>query len=164
MTSAAVEDVVRREVTELLFEEARLLDEHAYETWEGLWAPDGVYWVPRGPAATSDPSTDVSIIYDDRRRIARRVRQLTGGQRPSQQPPARLRRLVANVEVQRLGAGPELEATGNVLLVEHRGSTRLWAGRATWVLRREDGQLRLVRKTVELVNADDFLDTIGFLL
>ena len=34
------------EVTQFVYREARLQDEHAYDAWEALWTDDGVYWVP----------------------------------------------------------------------------------------------------------------------
>lgn len=73
-----------REVTDFVYREARLADESRYADWEALWADDAVYWVPR--AEGHDPNTHVSHIYDNRTRIATRVRQLLTGYRYSQEP------------------------------------------------------------------------------
>ena len=40
-TRALLEDV-----TQFIYREARLQDEHAYSDWEALWTDDGVYWIP----------------------------------------------------------------------------------------------------------------------
>ncbi len=82
-------------VTAFLYKEARFQDEHQYEAWEALWTDDGVYWVPaNGPDI--DPEKEMSIIYDNRSRIALRVRQLLTGKHFTQTPQSRLRRLVSH--------------------------------------------------------------------
>jgi hypothetical protein len=65
-------------VTAFIYREARFQDEHQYEAWEALWTDDGVYWVPAN-GADIDPEKEMSIIYDNRSRIALRVRQLLTG-------------------------------------------------------------------------------------
>src|ERR1700694_510736 len=87
-----------REVEQFLYREARLADEHAYDDWEALWTDDAIYWVPFG-SDDSDPSTQMSVIYDNRSRISTRIKQSHTGKRHSQTPPSRLRRLISNVEL-----------------------------------------------------------------
>jgi 3-phenylpropionate/cinnamic acid dioxygenase small subunit len=149
------------EIEQFLYREARLADEGAYDAWEALWTDDGVYWVP---AEGDDPDRCVSIIYDNRSRIALRVRQLKTGKRHAQTPPSSVRRLISNVEV--LGeAGDDVLVGANFLAVESRPrGTVMWAGRSEYRLRREAGALRLVRKTVILVDRARALPTMGFLI
>jgi 3-phenylpropionate/cinnamic acid dioxygenase small subunit len=149
------------EIEQFLYREARLADEGAYDAWEALWTDDGVYWVP---AEGDDPDRCVSIIYDNRSRIALRVRQLKTGKRHAQTPPSSVRRLISNVEV--LGeAGDDVLVGANFLAIESRPrGTVTWAGRSEYRLRREAGALRLVRKTVTLVDRDRALPTMGFLI
>jgi 3-phenylpropionate/cinnamic acid dioxygenase small subunit len=149
------------EIEQFLYREARLADEGAYDAWEALWTDDGVYWVP---AEGDDPDRCVSIIYDNRSRIALRVRQLKTGKRHAQTPPSSVRRLISNVEV--LGeAGDDVLVGANFLAIESRPrGTVTWAGRSEYRLRREAGALRLVRKTVILVDRDRALPTMGFLI
>src|SRR5262245_24274893 len=64
-----------RLVERFLYREARLADEHDYDGWEALWTDDGVYWVPANGDDT-DPATAMSVIHDNRGRIATRIRQL----------------------------------------------------------------------------------------
>ena len=106
----------------------------------------------------------MSIIFDNRSRIALRVRQLKTGKRWAQSPPSSVRRLVSNVEV--LGsAGDDVLVGANFLAVESRPrGTVLWAGRAEYRLRRDGGALRLARKTVTLVDRDRPLPTLAFLV
>jgi 3-phenylpropionate/cinnamic acid dioxygenase small subunit len=151
------------EVSQFLYREARLQDEHQYESWEKLWEDDGIYWVPAN-GEDPDPDTGMSIIYDNRSRIALRVRQLLTGKRHSQEPRSRLRRLVSNIELLRLGER-EIEVGANVMVFEsnQRGDT-IWASRNEYVLRRHDGSFRMARKKVVLVNNEKALYTLSFLI
>ena len=81
----------RAELEAFVYREARLADESAYDEWESLLADDMHYWVPVG-AADYDPSTRLSFINDNRRRLATRLRQLRSGQRHAQTPPSPMRR------------------------------------------------------------------------
>ena len=71
--------------------------------------------------------------------------------------------MLSNLEITADGEG-RFEAAANFLIVEHRLSTRFWAGRAQWWVSEDSGEWRLHRKVVELVDRQSFLPTIGFLL
>ena len=149
------------EIEQFLYREARLADEGEYDAWEALWTDDGVYSVPAGG---DDPERHMAIIHDNRSRIALRVKQLKTGKRYAQIPSSSVRRLIANVEL--LGSeGDDLLVGANVLAVESRPrGTVSWAGRTEYRLRREGDGLRLVRKTVMLVDRDRPLPTLAFLI
>ena len=87
-------ELTRAEVEEFLFLEARLADESDYDGWESLWTEDAIYWVPAGQA-DADPRERVSVIFDNRSRIATRLNQLRTGRRYAQSPPSGLRRVVS---------------------------------------------------------------------
>ena len=70
---AAISALDRTQIEEFLFLEARLQDEHRYDEWEALWEDDALYWVPMKDDA--DPERSVSYIYDNRARLASRIRQ-----------------------------------------------------------------------------------------
>jgi benzoate/toluate 1,2-dioxygenase beta subunit len=161
--SSVVDVEVLREVEQFIYREARLADEHDYTGWEALWTDDAVYWVPAGDAST-DPTTQVSIIFDNRSRIRIRIRQLETGKRHSQAPPSRLRRIVSNVELLGERDGDVLVGA-NFLVTEsrERGLTH-WAGRYEYRLRRTDDGWRMAAKTVLLVDADRPLHTLAFLI
>jgi 3-phenylpropionate/cinnamic acid dioxygenase small subunit len=152
-----------REVEQFIYREARLADEHAYDDWEALWTDDGVYWVPFG-SDDVDPETQMSVIYDNRSRIATRIKQFKTGKRHSATPPSRVRRVVSNIEL--LEDGDPLRAGANFVVYEsrERGIT-LWAGRVEYRLTRAPNDaLRMARKEVFLVNNDRALDTLSFLI
>ena len=154
----------RRAVEDFLYAEARLADENDYDRWEALWTDDALYWVP-ADAADSDPLTSVSVIYDNRRRISTRLRQLRTGKRYAQSPPSSMRRMISNVEILGVTEAGDTEVGANFLLLEARGDgTRLWGGRVTYRLREADGGLLMSYKKVVLVDLDQPLPTLGFLL
>lgn len=151
-------------VTTFIYREARLQDEHQYEAWEKLWTEDGVYWVPAN-GVDIDPEKEMSIIYDNRSRIALRVRQLMTGKHYTQTPQSRLRRLVSNIELLDEQASGDIAVASNSLIFESslRDDT-LWAARNEYQLRYVDGELRMAYKKVMLVNNDKALFTLSFLV
>lgn len=150
----------QREIEQFIYREARLQDDHQYDEWETLWADEALYWVPAGG---DDPATQVSYIYDNRSRIASRLRQLKTGKRHAQLPQSVLRRVVSNIEVSQADGG--FLALANFILVESRhGKQNLWAGRTTYRLVDEGGRLRMTLKKVELVNRDDPIPNLAFLI
>jgi len=151
------------DVTQFIYREARLQDDHEYDAWESLWTDDGVYWVPANGDG-GDPEQVMSIIYDNRSRIALRIRQFHTGKRFSQTPRSRLRRLVSNIEVLR-EEGDEILVTANAMVCESqtRGDFN-WASRNEYLLRRGADGLRMARKTVVLVNNSTAMYSMAFLI
>ena len=151
-------------VTAFIYREARLQDEHQYQAWEALWTDDGIYWVPAN-SKDIDPEKEMSIIYDNRSRIALRVRQLMTGKHFTQTPQSRLRRLVSNIELIDQDVGGDIAVASNSLVFESnlRDDT-LWAARNEYRLRYVDGELRMAYKKVTLVNNDKALYTLSFLI
>ena len=92
-----VSETEYRAVADFLYKEARLADESRYDDWEALWEDDGVYWVPATTSDAADPLRQISHIYDNRARIATRVKLLTSGYRYSQVPASSLRRVISNI-------------------------------------------------------------------
>ena len=151
------------EVTQFVYREARLQDEHAYDAWEALWTDDGVYWVPANGEG-GDPEQCMSIIYDNRSRIALRIRQFHTGKRFSQTPKSRLRRLVSNVEILQHDDAQIVVGSNAMVFESHVRGDTIWASRNEHTLRRVDGELRLVRKKVVLVNNETALHSMAFLI
>jgi benzoate/toluate 1,2-dioxygenase beta subunit len=163
MASVASEKELLREVEQFIYREARFADELRYAEWETLWTDDAIYWVPAN-GDDIDPTSQMSIIFDNRSRIATRIKQLHTGKRHSQNPASRLRRIVSNVEL--LGEeDDDVLAGANFVIYESRDrGVTLWAGRSEYRLRPTDEGLRMVRKKVILVNNDRPINTMSFLV
>jgi 3-phenylpropionate/cinnamic acid dioxygenase small subunit len=150
-------------IQQLLYREARLMDEHRYADWLALWDQDGVYWVPCNGGG-GDPENEVSIIYDDYSRLSDRIARFESGTVMMQNPKTMMRRIVSNIEVSDT-AERETMVQSNFLVVEVRGVQQIiWAGQSTHKLREAGGGLRICFKKVVLVNNDQELPSMQFLL
>jgi 3-phenylpropionate/cinnamic acid dioxygenase small subunit len=160
---AEVDDVLLREVTRFIYREARLQDDHEYDAWEALWAEDGIYWVPAN-GEDGDPEHEMSLIYDNRSRIGLRIKQLRSGKRHTQMPRSRLRRIVSNIEILKC-EGVLVRVTTNAAVYESNARGEIvWPSRNEYVLRREGSDLRMALKKVVLVNNEQPLYTLSFLI
>ena len=149
--------------TQFIYREARLQDDHRYDEWEALWTDDGIYWIPSNGEG-GDPEQEMSIVYDNRSRIALRVAQFHTGKRFSQTPRSRLRRIVSNIELLEHDA-QHIFVTCNAMVFEsgRRGDT-VWASRNEYKLRRVRDDLRMAAKKVVLVNNEKALYSMAFLI
>jgi benzoate/toluate 1,2-dioxygenase beta subunit len=152
-----------RQIEQFVYREARYADEHDYDAWEALWTDDAVYWVPAG-GGLADPGGQMSVIYDNRNRIATRLNQLRTGRRYAQTPPSSLRRVISNVELLGRDGGDTVVGANFVLAESRERGVVTWAGRITYRLRCVDGEMKLAAKQVLLVNRDQPLPTLAFLI
>lgn len=162
-----VADAEYKAIKAFLYKEARLADEARYAEWEALWTDDAIYWVPATTDPKVDPNKQISHIYDNRSRIATRIKLLQSGYRFSQEPASSMRRLISNIEVEEAEDG-EFIVGSNFFLIElslqAKHETHLWAGRATHHLRQVGGELKMSQKKVVLVNAAEPLPNLSFLI
>lgn len=151
-----------------LYREARLMDEHQYEAWLGLFADECRYWIPSN-REDADPAKEVSILYGDRTVLATHVQRLTGGKAYAQSPPSRLRRIVSNVEIVAPSDGAvtesEFEVLANFVIFEIRRHTqRIHAGQSRYRLTSIGDDFVIRYKQVNLVGLDEPQENITFLL
>jgi benzoate/toluate 1,2-dioxygenase beta subunit len=160
LTRSGAEDVLYHEA-ELL--DGATLDNTALDRWLELFTDDAVYWVP-ARHDESDPQRHVSLIYDDRARMAERVWRLSVGPAHAQIPPSTTRRLITNVRVTGT-EGDEVVVRSNFAIFEVRKTTqrafageyehRLVPGGDGWLIR---------RKTARLVNCEAPIFNLTFLV
>lgn len=152
-----------RAVESFLYREARLMDENAYAEWLALWDQDAFYWIPAG-ADDVDPMRQVSTIYDDRKRLEARIRRLQSGNAHAQAPASRLRRVVSNIEIDEDDNGEIITRSNFVLGEVRRGKQDIFIGQSIHRLRRTTDGFKIVSKKVVLVNNDEFIDNLTFLV
>ncbi len=162
-----ISDAEHKAIVAFLYKEARLADESRYDEWEALWEDDAVYWVPATTREDADPNRHISHIYDNRARIATRIRLLKSGFRYSQTPASPMRRLISNIEIEKTEQG-EFVVGANFLLLElsiqAKHETHLWGGHTTHKLRWTNGALKMFGKKVVLVNAGEPIPNLTFLV
>jgi len=155
--------VLETQIQQLLYREARFMDDHRYADWLALWDQDGVYWVPCNGGG-GDPENEVSLIYDDYSRLADRIARFESGTVMMQNPKTMMRRIVSNIEIGDT-TGDETTVQSNFLVIEVRRAQQvIWAGQSTHKLRGAGDGLRIYFKKVVLVNNDQELPSMQFLL
>src|SRR4051794_1825357 len=155
--------IERDEVERFLFHEARLMDRHEFDDWLALWAWDDVtYWIPANDDDI-DPTRNVSIVYDRRGQLRSRIQRLKETLWLKEQPP-RLKRIIGNIEILESGDSSVTAESNFILTQLHRGVQIIWAGSTTHRLLRRDAGLRIQYKKVVLINNNEPLPNMLFLL
>jgi benzoate/toluate 1,2-dioxygenase subunit beta len=153
----------RHQVETFLYREARLMDEHAYDGWLALWTDDALYWVPCNED-DFDPERHVSIVYENRVRLEDRITRLKSGAAYAQDPKSRLSRIVSNVEIEgENGHELTIHSTFNLTALR-RGRMDIFAGRTLHKLRREGDNFKIAFKKVILINNDQVIHNLTFLI
>ena len=153
----------RSAVERFLYNEARLMDGHQYDEWLALWAlDDATYWVPAN-ADDIDPTRNVSIVHDRRGQLRGRIQRLKETLWLKEQAP-RLKRVIGNIEIEEQNGG-DLTVMSNFILAElHRHAQTIWAGTTTHKLTAQDGSFRIKYKKVVLLNNNEPLPNMLFLI
>ena len=155
---------VREQCETLLFHEARLLDERRYEEWLNLFTAECLYWIPSTPGG-GDPRGEVSLTFDDRRRLEDRIARLRTGYAYSQMPPSRTCHLLTNIEVSQDTAPDQVRVRSNFMICEYRATVyRTLAGWYGHSLQRENGSWRIACKIVNLIDSDQGLENLSLVL
>lgn len=157
----------RLEIEEFLALEARFADESRYSDWEALVDDDMIYWVPTAEGAILPPGDKISIIFDNRQRVATRIRQLNTGKRHSQVPVSPMIRAQTNFLVEATGADTYTVFCTQILYEFRIQSTRelaTWPARVEYRLRRHGDGLKMCFKGVFLVSASDALPGLPFII
>jgi benzoate/toluate 1,2-dioxygenase subunit beta len=150
------------EVEQLLFHEARLLDERRFSEWLQLFTEDARYWCPAEDNA--DPLRQVSIFFDDAARMAERVFRLEQGPAFAQDPPSKTRRIIGNVQCEQRDGGLVAANSNFMLAAVRRDRQDVWVGHYEHHLRKVADNWRFALKKVSLINSGAPLGTLAFLL
>jgi 3-phenylpropionate/cinnamic acid dioxygenase small subunit len=155
--------VDRRLIENFLYREARLMDMHAYDEWLALWTDDALYWVPCNDDDI-DPERHVSIVYENRAALEDRIARLKSGTAYAQDPKSRLSRVVSNVEVEEGNDGEvTVHSTFNVTALRRRRMDT-FAGHAIYKLRHSGDSFKIAYKKVLLINNDEVIHNLTFLI
>jgi 3-phenylpropionate/cinnamic acid dioxygenase small subunit len=150
-------------VEAFLYREARLMDEGRYDEWLALWNEDGRYWIPCNDEDI-DPATHVSIIYDSYTRLVQRVERLKSGTVQALEPRPRMRRLISNIEITD-STDVELTVESNFMLGIARNNVKdIWIGRSIHRLRRTGDGFTIAEKKVLLIDLDQEIRLLQFLV
>jgi benzoate/toluate 1,2-dioxygenase beta subunit len=143
----------QQDISQFLFHEARLLDEHRWDEWLRLFTPDGLYWVPLVHGQT-DHLNHASLFCEDALLRSMRARRLEQARAYSQQPPTRTVHVLGNISLESRTQGGCVVRSAFHLLEWRKTEQRAFGGSVLHTLRREGDAWRIEMKRVELVNCD----------
>ena len=143
------------QLIEFIHAEARLLNAGHHDAWLALFAHDGHYWVPLQGAQQVDAQHHNSIAYEDRLLLSLRIERLKNPRVFSQQPVSRSQHVLQLPQVDLEDQDRNIyELYTPFFYAEARGEQQtLLTGAWRHQLRLEQGQLRIVLKRVDLLNA-----------
>jgi 3-phenylpropionate/cinnamic acid dioxygenase small subunit len=172
VTGTSVE-LTRATAEEFIYRETRLLDTLQLEEWLSLFTDDGVYWLPVEDGDLADAASAVSIVYDDGERRAERVYRTLHTPVLDQSPRSRTVHLVGNVEVAGVDEHGDVRVFCSQFIGELRpggqrqvglNQTRIFAGRAEYRLRPTPDGWRMSLKKLVLIDADQPLYNLTFVI
>jgi 3-phenylpropionate/cinnamic acid dioxygenase small subunit len=150
-----------REIEDILYVEADLLDERQYLKWLDLFTEDVRYWVPirknvafadRAKETTSED--DIAWIDDDKTTLTKRVKQLLTGVHWAEEPVSRVSHMISNIRlvepIHVIGEGANATVNCRFFVYRNRLETEtdFLVGRREDVLRRINGALRIARRKI----------------
>ncbi|MBJ3816622.1 hypothetical protein F9C28_17290 [Shimwellia pseudoproteus] len=143
--------------------EGDLLDQGEFTAWLDLWQRDGLYIVPIDPQER-DFKNSLNYACDDHDMRERRVKRLYSGESISTTPQARTLRSLSRFRLL-APEGESIVVRGAQSLWEHRkGYSRHYAADITWHLQPGGDRLLIKQKVIRLINSDDVLHSIGYIL
>jgi benzoate/toluate 1,2-dioxygenase beta subunit len=160
IADAGIRDAFRH----LLEREARYLDQLRYDDWLAMYCAECIYWVPSTPKA-GDPRREISVMFDDRRRLEDRIYRMRTGFAWSQAPASRTVRLITNVEVFATARDDARMLRSNFLISEFWGDeTRLLTGWAGYRVLHDGDSWKIQAKQVNLIDCDQCIRNPSIIL
>lgn len=165
MSMTLLAPMTRPEAEDLLYREARLLDERRFDAWLAMYSEDVVFWMPAWKTETtltSDPDAELSLIYyEGRQNLQDRMWRMASGLSNASSIPARVAHIVGNVIVE---ASSDHEATILSAFTTHHHDprsdrTHVFFGHYRHVFRQTEGQWLIAAKTIILMN--DCIPTVA---
>lgn len=157
--------MTRATAEEFIYDEVAALDEGRLREWLALFTEDAIYWMPSNELE-HDPDRHVSLIYDTREQLAERIRRFELGRVLREKAP-RLLHLVSNV---RLTPTPpparsadinEVHISASMVIHEVQGGlSSIYPAQCRYVLRSGTKGWRIARKSVALLNNDQYLPNL----
>jgi 3-phenylpropionate/cinnamic acid dioxygenase small subunit len=154
---------MRQRAVAFLDLEADLLDRLEYREWLDLWDPSGLYVLPIERIDT-DFESRLNHIYDDHDMRSKRVERLLSGHAPSATPIMRTVRSAMRVRL--LESAPDqLLLSSSLHIVSYKRQVQnLIAANVRHRLLLDGDMIRIKEKVVQLINSDEPLAELSFIL
>ncbi|HAB23944.1 MAG: aromatic-ring-hydroxylating dioxygenase subunit beta [Pantoea sp.] len=151
-------------LTDLIYNEAELLDEQNYDAWMALLSEDYTWWMPLRHGQP-DPLTESSLLYEDRFVTQLRVNRLRNARNFSQQPKSRSQHLLQRPVIAWREGEPKAAAATQVIYSESRGEQEWhYAARIEHAFRLVEGQWLIAARKTILLNLERPLDSLQLII
>jgi 3-phenylpropionate/cinnamic acid dioxygenase small subunit len=148
-------------LVDLVYLEARLIDDRRFDEWYALYADDAFYWVPLVPGQ-ADGENHTSLMYEDKLLLKLRIERFGNPRSYSLHPQVRCLHVLQRPELESADpAANRWVVRTNFVYVETQGDAQqVYAAVARHTLAVVDGALRIRLKRVDLLNCDAPLPSI----
>ena len=146
----SIHDVSLKQVEDLLYFEAELLDDWKLMEWSDLFSEQGMYLVPTMNNSSEDYRNTLYIIADPYFRIKERAARLLKKETHIEYPHSRTRHLVTNIRIKEMD-NDSLSVYANFIVTRSkRGVLDTYVGQYKYKLTFENGSLKILEKRVVL--------------
>ncbi|WGT25643.1 aromatic-ring-hydroxylating dioxygenase subunit beta [Pseudomonas marginalis] len=152
-----------QEVTAFIWQEGDMLDHGEYDGWLKMWTEKGTYIIPIDPKETDFENT-LNYAYDDHHMRELRVQRLTGGESISTSPQPRTVRMQSRFRVLADDGVQVTVRCAQNIREFRKENLKFYSADLTYQLIRSEGGFKIQRKVVSLINSDDALAGIGYIL
>lgn len=163
MTEIWLNDERVQRAIQVIWAEAKLLDDKAYPDWEELFTDDGLYVIPIDPE-TEDFAASLNMIYDDQRMRRMRVERMIQGFAPSAVAAARTIRTVSRFSVESVSDTEVTLKSAQILSAYKRNNFDTIGAELTHTIALSEDGDRIKLKVVRLINSEDAVTASGYLL
>jgi 3-phenylpropionate/cinnamic acid dioxygenase small subunit len=156
--NAQEDQALWNELMHFYIREAWMLDERRFKDWLNIFTDDLFYFMPRRKnVSRRDLSReltkpgDLALFEETKKDMELRINRLDTGMAWSEDPPSRTRHLIGNLMVESLGENEAKAVTAFIVYKSHLETDQdLYAGSREDLLRREDGQWKVAKRTIIL--------------
>ena len=154
-----MEATLQRQVEELLFNQAALLDNKAWGEFGKLFSDDGVYWMPSTPTQT-DWRREPSIFAEDKLLMEVRTSRLLHPNAWSQAAHWGTNHIVGNIVIEAVSA-TTVEVYSRFYMMEmRRDDIRHFAGSYRHTLVKQGSDLKIKLQRVDMTNGQAAYDYV----
>lgn len=151
------------QVTGFIWAEGDMLDHGEFDTWLSLWTDKGTYIIPIDPKEEDFENT-LNYAYDDHHMRKLRVQRLTGGESISTSPQPRTVRTLSRLRVLFESEEHVTVRCAQNLREFRKDSLKHYSADIVYELERAGESFKIQRKLVRLINSDDALAGLGYIL
>jgi len=147
-------------VEQFLYRQAEILDGKRWQDYIGLFAKDGMYWMPADPSHKTWEGMP-AIFAEDINLMTVRMDRVMHPDAWSQRPLWGTNHIVGNVTIEKASANGDLVTRSRFHMMElRRDDVRHFAGQYTHHLKKTKGGYRIKLQRVDMTNAQAAYDYV----